>query len=72
MRIRTSILFTLICFICFQGNAQSRLIDSLKNRLKNERQDTTKVILEIAIGRAYNMQGDYLQALDYGVRALNQ
>ncbi|HSY77028.1 MAG TPA: hypothetical protein VK890_09240, partial [Bacteroidia bacterium] len=72
MRIRTSILLILASLLSLQGIGQNRLIDSLKNRLKNEKQDTTKVVLEIAIAKAYNGTGDFLQALDYGIRALRR
>ncbi|MGP8217740.1 MAG: tetratricopeptide repeat protein [Bacteroidia bacterium] len=72
MRIRISVLFILAYLLSPQGIAQNKLIDSLKNRLKNEKQDTTKIVLELSICRAYESTGDFLQSLDYSVRALNQ
>src|SRR5665213_2021639 len=70
MRIRTLIPFILLCSFSLQSIAQSKLLDSLKNRINTEKQDTTKVILEIAVCKAYNKRGDFLDALDYGIRAL--
>ncbi len=69
MRIRTSILLILACLLSLQGIGQNRLIDSLKNRLKNEKRDTIKPELELSICKIYNATGDFLNALDYGVRA---
>jgi len=68
MRIRISILCTFICLLSCQSFAQSHKIDSLKNRLKTDN-DTTRIVDEIKICQAYNNAGDFLQALDYGVRA---
>ncbi len=72
MKVRSSILFIFLCTLFTQAIGQSKLIDSLKNKLNNEKQDTSKVFIEISICKAFNSKGDFLQALDYGIRALRR
>jgi len=69
VKIRISIICVLASVLSFHASAQNRVIDSLKNLLKSEKRDTVKISLELGICRAYNSTGDFLQALDYGVRA---
>jgi serine phosphatase RsbU (regulator of sigma subunit)/Tfp pilus assembly protein PilF len=68
MRIRTSILCILLYLMSWQGFAQNRKIDSLTSRLKTDN-DTTRILDEIKLCQAYNGIGDFLRALDFGVRA---
>lgn len=70
MRIRNSILFIFFCGLLTTAFGQSKVLDSLKHSLSVEKDDTNKVHLEISICKAYNAQGDFLDALDYGIRAL--
>lgn len=72
MRIRSSILFIFFCCLFVHSNGQSNLLDSLKKRLSTEKEDTSKIHLEISICKAYNSKGDFLDALDYGIRALRR
>jgi tetratricopeptide (TPR) repeat protein len=71
MKARIYILLVFICATFQSGYSQSTLVDSLKNALKTEQRDTVKLLLNLRLSRTYNLQGDYLQALDYGVKSLN-
>ena len=68
MKIRISIICVLGCLFAFNINAQNRRIDSLRNRLKTDN-DTTRVLDDIKLCQAYNGIGDFLQALDFSVKA---
>ncbi|HTB07065.1 MAG TPA: tetratricopeptide repeat protein [Bacteroidia bacterium] len=65
-------IYILLLFLCATVNAysQSKEIDSLKIVLKNAKYDSTRLRVEISICKLYKGIGDYLQGLDYGIRAV--
>ena len=69
MRARIYILL-LFLFASVNVYSQSREIDSLKIVLKNAKYDSTRLRVEILLCKKFNSYGDYLLALDYGIRAI--
>jgi hypothetical protein len=60
----------LLCSFSLCVSSQSHKIDSIRNLLQNEKQDTTKLLLTIKLCIECNYIGIYDKALDYGNQAI--